>query len=151
MKVTGWILTIVIAAPAVLVAGIYTRNKIIGPVGWAEDNTMRELRMRMRDPDSMVIRSQFVVTKRNADGDQEIAICGVVDGRNAFGGYAGGSRFVSLSVHLARFDAFDTQLVEVEDPRETAEAREVGMLSGFESVYWNDHCVDSQHPPLTPS
>lgn len=36
------------------------------------------------------------------------------------------------------------------DPRDEAVIK-VGMLSGFDSVYWNDWCVDAAHPAVVAS
>jgi hypothetical protein len=137
--------------PVVLIAGIYIHNKAIGPVGWAQDNTEKALREHMKDPDSMVIRSSYVVQKTDAKGNQLIYICGIVDGKNSFGGYAGGTRFASKSEYSKALDTFDTWSVQIEDPEQERSAKDVGMLSGFDSVYWNDWCVDASHPAIVAS
>ena len=148
MRTLKWIGLIVVCVPLLVVAGAYIRNKAIGPVGWAEENTLDQLRARMRDPDSMRVRSSFVVLRTTENGDTEISICGIVDGKNAFGGYAGETRFLSNSFHSERLGVFDTRTVEIEKAEETTAARSVGRLSGFEQVYWNKYCVDAQHPAL---
>lgn len=150
MKFLKWLVIIVIGVPVLLVAGIYVRNKSIGPVGWAEDNTVKALKQRMKDPDTMVIRSSYFVQKTDSDGDNEIAMCGVVDGKNSFGGYTGGTRFVSISKDFKTGQTFDTYIVQLEDAStsDKATARQVHMLTGFEKVYWNGHCVDDTHPAL---
>ncbi|WP_139205777.1 hypothetical protein [Pseudomonas guariconensis] len=147
MKTVKWVV-IILLIPVIVMAGAFVRNKMIGPVGWARDDVEKTLRARMKDPDSMVIRSSFVVEKK-IEGQTEISICGFVDGKNSFGGYAGNMRFASRSVSNEQLGTFDTYTVEIENPRETAQAREVNMLSGFEVVYWNKFCVDEQHPALT--
>lgn len=146
MRILKWLLIIV----AVLIAGIYIRNKAIGPEGWAFDNTERELMSRMKDPDSLEIRTHFVITRVNGN-KSEIFICGQVDGKNSFGAYTGGTRFASRSTSNKDLGTFDTWSVQVEDEQETRKAREVNMLSSFEQVYWNDWCVDSKHAPVTVS
>lgn len=147
----AWVFGIVVAIPVVLIAGIYIRNKAIGPLGWAQDNTAKALKERMKDPDSMVIRSSYVVQKEDDKGNQFIYICGIVDGKNGFGGYAGGTRFASKSEYSKSLGTFDTWSVQMEDPEQERTAKDVGMLSGFNSVYWNDWCVDATHPAIVAS
>ena len=98
----------------------------------------------------MLIRSSFVVKRSNSSGTTEISVCGVVDGKNSFGGFSGGQRFASLSYHHAQLKTFDTQSVEIEDPVQKSAAERLGRLSAFEQVYWNSRCVDETHPPLKP-
>ncbi len=151
MKFVKWFVVFLVAIPIVFVAGVYVRNKAVGPVGWAEDNTIKALKAKMKDPDSMVIRSSFVIQRTNEKNDTEIFICGIVDGKNSFGGYAGGTPFASRSVSSKALGTFDTYSVEMEDWKSKETAKQVKRLSPFESVYWNDYCVDSTHPPLTAS
>lgn len=150
MKILKWLLILLVSVPLLLITSVFVWNKAIGPVGWAEDNTVKFLKARMKDPDSVVIRSSYTLSSTNADGDSEIRICGIVDGKNSFGGYTGGTRFVSLSVNRKRLNTFDTVFVKIEDTEETARALKVKMLSGFDKVYWNEYCVDSAHPPTKP-
>lgn len=145
MKVLKWIAVLAILVPALLIAGIFVRNKAVGPVGWAHDNTVTRLKALMKDPDSLVIRSSYVVEMPEGDGST-IGVCGIVDGKNSFGGFTGGSRFVSSSSRTP--NTFDTNVVVMEDISQTETAHSVGMLSGFESVYWNAYCVDPSHPAL---
>ena len=150
MKSLKVLLGIVILVPIVLIATAYVRNKAVGPVGWAQDDAESRLRQLMKDPDLMVVRSSFVVQRATETGGVEISVCGIVDGRNSFGGYSGGQRFASLSYHHPELETFDTRSVEIEDPAQKAQAEELGRLSAFESVYWNSRCVDSANPPLQP-
>ena len=101
----------------------------------------------MKDPNSMVIRSSYVV-ERTSGAITEISICGLVDGKNSFGMYTDSMRFASRSVSDKNLGTFDTYTVKLEKLSETAQAREVGMLSGFEEFYWNKFCVDESHPAL---
>jgi hypothetical protein len=152
MKILKWLAILVVGAPAILIAFVYLRNKAVGPEGWAMDNTIDKLRTRMKDPESMVIRSSFIVHHAEAEGqDDVIAICGVVDAKNSFGGYTGGTRFVSRSVSSRKFDTFDTGEVILEKPEEQRLAESVHMLSGFDNVYWNPQCVDAGHPAVKPA
>lgn len=147
----AWVLGIIVAIPVALIGGIYVRNKAVGPVGWAQDNTAKALREQMKDPDSMVIRSSYVVQKTDDSGDELIYICGIVDGKNSFGGYAGGTRFASKSEYSKSLDTFDTWSVQMEDAEQERTAKSLGALSGFDSVYWNDWCVDANHPAIVAS
>jgi hypothetical protein len=147
MKALKWI-GVICLVPVVVVAGSCVRNKVIGPVGWATDDVEKALRAQMKDPDSMVIRSSYVV-KRQVELGQEISICGFVDGRNSFGAYSGPVRFVSKSFSSRRLKVFETSMVKLENSSETKEAHEANMLSVFEDMYWNKYCVDESHPALT--
>jgi hypothetical protein len=144
MKVVKWALLAFVLVLVAVPLSAYVRNKLIGPVGWAQDDAERLLRQRVKDPGSMVIRSSFAV----AAPDGSIAICGIVDAKNSFGGYTGGVRFVSQSLALS--GSFTHIGLQLEDAAETRAARQVNRLSGFEEVYWNGSCVDEAHPPLTP-
>lgn len=151
MKFLKALLILVVAIPLVLIVGFYIRNKSVGPIGWAEDDVQKRLRMHMKDPESMVIRSSYVVTRQKGPTTTEISICGIVDGKNSFGGYTGGQRFASRSVHDSQYKTFDTYSVEVEDPQQKSKSDSLGLLSAFERVYWNELCVDEAHPPLIAS
>lgn len=151
MKVLKWLLALIITIPLVIVVGAYVGNKAIGPKGWAEDNTIKALKGKMKDPESMAIRSSYFVIRDKGDDSTEINMCGVVDGKNSFGGYTGGTRFASRSVSSKRFNTFDTYSVQLEDPTVRTQASRVKMLSPFAKVYWNEWCVDATHPALTPS
>lgn len=150
MKILKWFVILIISIPFVLAVGFYIRNKAVGPLGWAEDNTIKALRIKMKDPDSMVIRSSFVLQKQDKNNNTVISICGIVDGKNGFGGYTGGTRFVSVSIATNITNTFDTYIVEIENAEEESVAASVHMLSGFEKVYWNGNCVDDAHPALVP-
>jgi hypothetical protein len=152
MKILKWFGIVVIAIPVLLIAGIFIRNKTVGPEGWARDNTIRALKGMMKDPDSMVIRSSYILKKQKSPDQTEISICGVADGRNSFGGFTGGSRFVSVSDDDSKFNTFDTLYVKLEDKSasEIGSIHKMKLLTPFEAAYWNSHCVDSLHPAITP-
>ena len=151
MKASKWLLIILIAIPLIAVGIIYVGNKAVGPVGWAKDDTIKELKTLMKDPESMVIRSSYTIIRPDEKGFKDIYICGVVDAKNSFGGYTGGMRFVSQSFASER--SFNFISATVEDPEATRAARKLGVLSGFEKLYWNQYCVDAEHPEIsvTPS
>jgi hypothetical protein len=150
MKAIKIIVLVLVLVPAVAVLAIFVRNKAVGPVGWAQDDAERMLGGYMKDPESMVIRSSFVVQRTTAHGYIEISVCGIVDGRNSFGAYTGGQRFASLSTHSSSLKTFDTRSVEIEDVEQKRVAASLGMLSAFEKVYCNSRCVDGLHPELVP-
>lgn len=147
MKALKWI-GVICLVPVVLVAGSYIRNKMVGPVGWATEDVEKALRMKMKDPDSMVIRSSYVVERKTEFG-LEISICGFVDGRNGFGAYSGPVRFASKSFSNRQLGVFETSMVKLENPLEATQSHESNMLSAFEEIYWNKYCVDATHPALT--
>lgn len=150
MKFLKWVVIVLVAVPVLIVVIAFIRNKTVGPKGWAMDNTEIRLKEIMKDPDSMVIRSFFIVNVNDPSNEKTtISICGFVDGKNGFGGYTGGTRFMSRSVSYNSRNVFDTREVKIEDPNDKQIAEKVHMLSAFEKVYWNPNCVDSEHPALT--
>src|SRR5471032_1234775 len=150
MKFLKWVMIVVIAIPVLFVVRAFIHTTVVGPEGWAMDNTENRLKAKMKDPESMVIRSSFIVKVNNPnDKTTTISICGIVDGKNGFGGYTGGTRFMSRSVSDEKFNTFDTHEVEMDNPDDKRTAESVHMLSPFENVYWNPNCVDAEHPALT--
>lgn len=147
-KLAMWILIAVFAIPVLLVASIYIKNTSMSPADFANSNTERLLKERMKDPDSMVIRSSYVVQRKNGPGNVVVYVCGIVSGKNGFGGYTDGTRFVSESWYIKSTDSFETDSVQLEDPEDARLAKKIGMLSGFDSMYWNAGCVDAEHPAL---
>jgi len=108
------------------------------------------LKAKMKDPESMVIRSSFIVRINNpSDKTTTISICGIVDGKNGFGGYTGGTRFMSRSVLDDKLNTFDTHEVEMDNTEDKRAAESVHSLSPFEDIYWNPSCVDAEHPALS--
>lgn len=139
MKILKILLLSIAGLIVLLVGGSYLRNKMIGPEGWALDNTETKLKSMMKDPASTAIKSaQTFSTVDTKTGVTTIHICGVVDGKNSFGAYSGGTRFVSRSVSTA--DTFDTYEVDLEDPKDVSLARAANMASAFEKVYWAPYC-----------
>jgi hypothetical protein len=93
----------------------------------------------------------FCYTASPSFGYTEIRTCGIVDGKNSFGGYAGGSRFVSVSRSYK--DTFDNFIVELDNSSasDKAAAERIGSVTSFEKVCWNEYCVDEAHPALVPA
>jgi hypothetical protein len=139
MKTLKWIVVIAVLAPIVLTIGFYIRNKLIGPEGWAMDDTIKLLKLQMKDPDSMEIRSSYIVRKPAGNGQEHLYICGIVDGKNSFGGYSGGSRFVSRS--SVSEDSYNMISVQIESVEDIALSKDVGAKSAFERAYWSQGCI----------
>ena len=62
------------------------------------DVIRRDVADKLRDPTSVMVRNVFVVK----NGTQEI-VCGEVNGKNAYGGYAGYTQFFGLPVFMGHF------------------------------------------------
>jgi hypothetical protein len=143
---------VIVLIPVVLVVVAFIQAKMMSPEDSALDTVSRELRGRMKDPDSMTIRSSFVVTEKNPGEAYSIFVCGVVDGKNGFGGYQGGTRFVA---NLLASKGTSPSLIDLmldDDTTAIKNAKQLGKLSPFEDNYWNSSCVDENHPRvLTPS
>ena len=75
------VVVLVIGVPSLMAAGYYVRNKMAGPDGWAKDDALKALKAKMKDPDSTVIRSSYLVHKRKDSETMEIVVCGIVDGK----------------------------------------------------------------------
>lgn len=137
---------LLVSLPIVFVLAMgssFVRGQSDGPMGLAMSNTEQRLRGHLKDPDSMVIRSSYPVVRRSSGGSNEhIYICGLVDGKNSFGAYAGAVRFVSYSIQTK--ESLKTYSVEVEDPRQTNAAHEEAKRSDFERMYWDPNCASHQ-------
>ncbi|MCB4455827.1 peptidoglycan-binding domain-containing protein [Leisingera sp. McT4-56] len=68
----------------------------------------RDVAKNLRDPNSVMIRDVFFVKK----GAQEI-VCGEVNGKNAYGGYAGFTKFYGLPVVMDHFPLMSINNSEV--------------------------------------
>jgi len=106
---------------------------------------------RLKDPPSARFSNEFVVRQpRDKSGTQMLATCGVVDGKNGFGAYNGGVRFVVDQSDNSQYGTFDTFTVtmETDDNKQAT----IGTVNGsqptsiFEMIYWNPSCVDAAHP-----
>lgn len=104
---------------------------------------------RMKDPDSAKFHSQFLIRLPvDKNGFQTIYVCGIVDGKNSFGAFTGGTRFVvAQSEGRNTFTTTDVQ-IEDSDRRATVDSADKPQKETiFEAVYWNKQCVDAAHPP----
>lgn len=151
MKIVKWLVVLLVGIPLLIVAGVFLRNKAVGPDGWARDNTVKQLKANMKDPGSMVIRSSYTIDATEPGKHATaIILCGVVDAKDDAGAYTGGLRFLSKSVDDNDAGTFNTNAVVIEDPAQKALADSQHVLSTFEATRWNVHCVDAAHPPLAP-
>lgn len=105
---------------------------------------------QLKDPDSAKFKSIFIVRgKQDENGFETAYVCGVVDGKNSFGAYTGGIRFVVRQSIGHKYRTFDTASVTLEDSEKRATPESVNSEKRetiFESIYWNSKCVDSTHP-----
>ena len=76
---------------------------------FAYNETIDSIKLYMKDPDSVIIRSYNVRELVESNGYKSFIMCGVVDAKNSFGGYTGGVRFISKTYHL------DTQYVNIDN------------------------------------
>jgi len=151
MKKMKWLAVLLAGVCVVVVAAVFVRNKLVGPSGWAKDNTINQLKATMKNPGSMVIRSSYLLSVAGPGAQATtLFLCGVVDAKDDAGAYTGGLRFVSKSIDDNDEGTFDTVAVAIEDPAQKAQADGQHVLSAFETANWNAHCVDAAHPALAP-
>jgi hypothetical protein len=102
----------------------------------------------LKDPPSARFKGEYIVKgKPDKSGNFQYAVCGVIDGKNGFGGYTGGSRYVLSGFASEGVRGTDGTL-NMEDPSDT---KPVGLgndrtVTAFEYIYWNPTCVDAEHP-----
>ena len=116
----------------------------------AKTDAEHAARAQLKDPDSAKFESSFV-TSRKATGDtwdEDIAVCGWVNAKNGFGGYAGAQRYVALGYRNKDPKVTSIYFVHFEDSdRATIEPCADERPTTFEKIAWNESCVDAQHPP----
>ncbi|MDE2257365.1 MAG: hypothetical protein KGK05_06340 [Xanthomonadaceae bacterium] len=153
MKNSKRVLLLIITTPFVLAAFFYLRNSSRSLEDWARIHTEEQLRTKMKDPDSMQIRSYYFVRRVDAKGETEINMCGIVDGKNSFGAYTGGTPFASQSKTDRATGTFDTVLVEMEDQDEAKRQAlaKIHMPTAFQGLFWDKWCVDAVHPLISPA
>lgn len=107
---------------------------------------------QLKDPDSARFSGVYLVPGNRRESMQDVAICGMVNGKNGFGAYGGSERFVAygykgtaggsklLGVSRAYFEGSDRRATVG-----TAEAPNKATI--FEEIHWNEACVDATHPP----
>lgn len=105
---------------------------------------------KLKDPSSAKFDGAYIVRTKslnNVDYTQ-VAVCGVVDGKNSFGAYTGGSRYVAV-FREDKDNLYGPSQVEIEDGDKRATVDSVKTnkrTTVFEKVYWNEYCVDEFHP-----
>ncbi|EGR0073208.1 hypothetical protein [Vibrio cholerae] len=137
MKKLKIFLLVIITIPTLVVFSIFIRNKAIGPEGWMRDDLISELKKMVKNPESLVIRQEYVYRK-NDSPLTHIYICGLADARNSFGAYTGGFRFVATGYYTEKLYNFSGVNIETDD--EIATAKSVGVKTAFEKVYWDSYC-----------
>ncbi len=145
MTFTKWLFVVLLTIPFCA-----TASKKIEVDELAKASALKELKTRMKDPDSAVIRSSFIVRRPDSKFHhiEEVNVCGVVDGKNSYGGYTGGTLFVAIGYLVVQEKQFFTITVALESLQEKRRAESVGTPSPFERVYWNVYCVDGTKPPV---
>jgi hypothetical protein len=118
----------------------------VDPIAFAKST----IKQRLKDPDSSRFGDIYVV-ERNPDsnGIKNICVCGVVDGRNSFNAYTGGSRFVVSLMSSGSQNTPAIAFAEIEDGSKKAVPRRINeeLATKFEHIYWNTSCVDASHTP----
>jgi hypothetical protein len=102
----------------------------------------------LKDPPSARFGPVFLVVKPvGKDGVRDAATCGVIDGKNGFGGYTGGSRFVVLQI-LSKYgvDNISVQYEDYDSKKAWPDPDNSPPESLFERSWWNPNCVDAAHP-----
>ena len=101
----------------------------------------------MKDPNSMRIESRFITKEISSKDSHQFAIyiCGIVYGKNSFGAYDGGLRFISKSMYKNGDRLFGG--TEIEDKNISDIYKRDNEQSPIERS-WNIICVDDKHPPL---
>lgn len=108
---------------------------------------------RMKDPGSVKFGGVYLVEAPPISPHARyVAVCGVVDGKNSYDAYTGGSRFAVLqSFGTAGSKTQDAIWAEIESADRQATVgnspAERDRTTVFEKVTWNKYCVDEAHPP----
>jgi hypothetical protein len=141
-----WWLLVPAAVLAVLVAGIYIWNGFFSLEGRSIAEAKEALRTKMKDPDSMRIESMFTTKEISKDSRQvSIGVCGTFYGKNSYGAYDGGLRFIS---HVLYKDGNRLAgITEIEDKTLSDIYNRHNEQTPIESS-WNIFCVDEIHHPL---
>lgn len=155
VRTKRWSRTLVITflavptALAMAVAGFTYANR--PPWEIFQEVAQNEVKKELKDPESAIFGESFVISSPlMKDGIRldAYALCGVVNGRNTFGAYTGGTRFIARGLAHKK-SAFVTSVIfEDSDRRATVTSAETDKKATiFEEIYWNKECVDSKHHP----
>lgn len=131
----GWVLLLALALP---VSGC---SKDASAIYTAKAMAKEQL----KDPSSARFRGEYVVRRPpDAKGLMEVAVCGLIDGKNGFGAYSGGTRYVAHGFDGSSGQSMFDVIVDDGSKR----SMEPGEETTFEKVYWNPSCTDANHPPM---
>lgn len=102
----------------------------------ARGSAEKAISAKLKDPSSARFSDVFLVeAKAPVPETRHVAVCGTVDGKNSFGAYSGGSRFVVLkSFGLGQFKTEGTLFAEIENLSSASSA------NAFAQVYWSKYC-----------
>jgi len=111
-------------------------------------NAERAVRSQLKDPDSAQFGAVFIVPAAKHGSEQRMTVCGSVNARNSFGGYAGMDRFV---VDGAVYDDTGSTSIfgvtfEGSTRSQSTSGRAQPNETDFELREWNALCVDPTHP-----
>lgn len=102
---------------------------------------------QLKDPDSAKFGDAFVVVTpaKESPGLEDVAVCGLVNAKNGFGGYTGDQRYVAYG--FRHVGGTNTTIVAVNFENLASEQQcETGRENAFEQFAWNVHCFDDAHP-----
>lgn len=102
----------------------------------------------LKDPESARFTGSYFLENPSAgDGYTSGHVCGVVNGKNSFGAYAGGKRYVATAFFGK--GVLDVSNVQIESGSSASVTP--GGPTPFESVYWNPGCVKGYVVPPAPT
>lgn len=139
-------ITILCTAVAIAITGCMSDDQSL------RLNAEKHVKSMLKDPESARFGDIYLVPGEAKDGVQSVAVCGLVNAKNSFGGYGGGERFVAygykgkvggsklLGISRAYFEGTDRRATvdTINKPQKT---------TIFEKIHWNQACVDATHPP----
>ncbi len=110
------------------------------------------VRAMLKDPDSADFGDVYLVAGAKNEALQDIAICGLVNAKNSFGGYSGNQRFVAYgykgTIAGSKSLGISRAYVEEADRQATVGTIDTpNKATVFEEIHWNKACVDAEHPP----
>jgi len=108
-----------------------------------------ELKSSLKDPESLQISNQFFVVKTEGQLTS-VAICGLMNAKNSYGGYVGRKMFFSHWLKSAGEKGFTHASTKIDDTTEEKLewAAQYQSLTNFERIFWNKYCTDESHPPI---
>ena len=135
---------------ALAVVTCFSLSACGSPDFWMIEASKKAASERLKDPPSARFPvDPFIVRNQRKDGLELVAVCGMIDGKNGFGAYSGGTRFVAWNVVGKNEDSTAPYQVEMDDGdgRATAASQYTEYpTTSFEDVHWNKSCVDAVHP-----